>query len=153
MKSTFLGIVKQTLAIAVMTVLFSAWQSATAATIKLEVKVPGISSWVLVKVGSWPRYGGRVVWDPALGSYVTDDVARGETVRITVTPAPGETSGIFGIWCESKHKYLVFKNPIPLPYTNPNYVVPLDPAMDSLAIDVYSTEPATKFMPIGPRVK
>src|SRR5207237_211116 len=136
MKSNLLKNVKVSLAIALTTLLLGSLQYASAATIKLEVKVSGISSWVLVKVGAWPRYGGRVIWEPSIGSYVTDDVARGENIRVTASPTPGEDLALVGIWCESKQRYVTGLNAVYLPYVMPNYVVPYDPSMDFFYVDV-----------------
>lgn len=135
----------------------TAWQSASAAIIKLEVKVPTVSGWVLVKPGAWPKYGGRVVYDSNLRCYVTDDVTRGETMRITVTPSAGESTAAqatgIGIWCDSKQTYIAWDN-VTLPFVNSSYVVPTNPNLDNLYVDVYSNLGFfTVRIPIGPRIK
>jgi hypothetical protein len=152
MKISFIKIGKVALAALALTII-SACQSANAASIKLEVKVPGVTGWVLVKE-VWPKYGGRVVYDASLGCNVTDDVARGETMRITATPTAGDSTAFdasaLGIYCASKSKYIVF-SPVTLPCQFSGFVVPLDQSLDSLYVDVYASQLFSKRIPIGPR--
>src|SRR5579871_4943261 len=92
-------------------------QTAQASSAELEVQVAGVPGWVVVKMDAWPRYGGRVVYEPSTGRYVTDDVARGEKIKITVTPGQGEVGeAYFGIICFSEGKWLVPVEGVTMPY-------------------------------------
>lgn len=166
MKTNLTTLVKLVMGAAAVALL-SAIQPAEAASCKMEVKVPGSiagANWVLVQQGAWPRYGGRVVWDPSLRCYVTDDVTRGETMRITITPNSNEDTrnpySTYGIWCVSKSSWLVPKlYPPSLPYVS-TFVVPTDPSKDDVHVKVQSQPWCcytwTSFdwrIPIGPRVR
>jgi hypothetical protein len=143
---------KMLLAIAAVT-LFGAVQPAQATYIKMETKVQGINAWVLVRYGAWPKYGGRVVWDNAAGCYVTDDVARGETLRITISPMPGEYPvAFYDVMSYGAHHYLSPLRLIDLPFSE-TITIPMDPAYDSNYIETDWTVEFTARIPIGPRVR
>src|SRR3954451_22838637 len=110
--------------------LLGAIQHSQAAGIMLEVHVPRYGE-VLVKPNAWPRYGGRVVWDSSIGSYVTDCVARGETVTTWIFKDANEgPTGLYEIYCQSQNKSLVLC-PFTFDYAR-DYVVPTNAALDGI---------------------
>jgi hypothetical protein len=151
MQLNLVKISKTIMTLGILTILTLA-SSTRAATIKMEVKVSGISSWVLVKYGAWPRYGGRVVYDATIGSYVTDDVARGETMRVTVTPTSGEFGGFYDIFSYGANRYVSPLRWVSLPFSE-SIVVPINPSFDNNYVEVASNiANFTARIPIGPRM-
>jgi hypothetical protein len=151
MKTNLLKISKLAVAVAVVS-LACAVQSARAATVKMETQVPGYG-WVLVKQDAWPRYAGHVVWDGT--RYITDDVARGETMRVTVTAAQGEAPcQNYDVWCYSLNRPVVGIVGMCMPYTS-IFTVPLNTAYDNLHVEIWNTLAPYQFVnpriPIGPR--
>jgi hypothetical protein len=128
-----------------------------AADIKFQVKVPGYTQrgdgWVLVLPELRSVLGGAVRWDSARNSYITDRVARGEVMKITISPgtrseqctrialvgiAPGDT------W--------YFDRLVLLPYVINGFVVSKNPAYDNVYVNVYTTSGHfDKRIPIGTR--
>lgn len=127
------------LAVAALSLLAS---SSRAASITLETKVPGYSSagWILVVPELRNQLGGRVRYDPARGRWVTDRVARGENMRISILPTTAQERrqriALTGVGPRASEE--VDLNLVLLPYVNPNFRVSLNPAYDNVDVNVVS---------------
>jgi len=128
-----------------------------AADIKFQVKVPGYTQrgdgWTLVLPELRSVLGGKVRWDEARNCYVTDRVARGELMKITLTAgtrtekctrialtgiAPGDT------W--------YFDRVVFLPYVIEGFRVSTNPAYDNVYVNVLTfSGKFEKRIPIGSR--
>lgn len=133
--------------------------AAKAVDIKMETKVPGYtgrgSGWVLVLPELRSVLGGAVRWDSARGCYITDRVARGETMRITLAPTtPSERFWRLALTGIAPGEQWYFDQLVLLPYVNANFRVSTNPAYDNVFINVFTTStptPVSKRIPIGSR--
>ena len=128
-----------------------------AADIKFEAKVAGYTQrgngWVLVLPERRPILGGKVAWDQALGTYVTDRVARGETMRVTITPGT-RTEKCYRIALEgiAPGNTWTYDKLVPLPYTTPSFEVSKSPAFSNMFVNIFTfSGPFSKRIPIGSR--
>lgn len=126
---------------------------AEAARFKLEVRVPGYSSYAVVKPELRSQLGGRVRWNSSIGSFETDRVARGETIRVTLIPTTsGERChnlGIMGIIANNDAINVAVGF---MPYTASGWVVTYNPAHDNVRLAALTTAGVFDMrMPIGRR--
>lgn len=130
---------------------------AHAANIKMHVRVPGYSTagWILILPGS--SYGGKVVYNSTYGCYVTDRAARGEQIRLTITPSNSTERCVRGAWLEifsNSYPYTFWTFgaiSIPATYTT---TVTRDPLADNIYACVYTNlrlQPFEQRIPIGTR--
>ena len=125
-----------------------------AANINYEVQVPGYSKagWVKVRPELRSLLGGKVANLPQYGGWVTDRVARGETLRVTITATtPAERrcrGGIVGVIANND---LVSIQPVLLPATG-IWNVTRNPRIDNVYLSI-ATESGffDKRVPIGSR--
>jgi hypothetical protein len=106
--------------------------TAQAASIKFEARVPGYGGWVLVVPGS--NLGGAVRWDHSRGCLITDRVSRGEEIRTTLSPTTGgercNNGAVSGIYAQNGVFYF---RPVTLPYSQTNRVS-TDPSFDNVFV-------------------
>ncbi len=132
---------------------------AKAANIKFETRVAGYTArgngWVLVLPELRSQLGGRVIWDNARQSYVTDRVSSGETMRISITASKagekcqrGAYQGIFG-----GNGIFTFQA-IQLPYVDSRFAVSSSPSFDNVYVYAYTNAGFfDKRIPRGSRPK
>lgn len=125
-----------------------------AATITLQVQVKGYSSagWVLVRPELRSVLGGKVAYLPQHGGWVTDRVARGEAVRLNITPSsPREEKCKVAVLGVNINNAFAGVQAVPLPCVG-SFVVSSDPRVDSVRMAVNTAFGTTEYrVPIGSR--
>lgn len=130
---------------------------AHAAQIRLETQVPGYTGrgdgWVLVLPELRSVLGGKVRWDNARNCYVTDRVARGEVMKITISPStPSERCTRIALTGIAPGPDWHFDSVVFLPYTINNFKVSNNPSYDNVYVNVATTSGwFDKRLPIGSR--
>ncbi|MSU36221.1 MAG: hypothetical protein EXS36_14215 [Pedosphaera sp.] len=109
--------------------------------------------WVLVLTELRPVLGGKVRWDAARGCYVTDRVARGEVMRISITPStPKERCLRIALEGIAPGNQFVYDKVIFLPYVTFNFRVSTSPSYDNVDLNIFTFSGAfSKRIPIGSR--
>lgn len=134
--------------------------AAAAATIKLEVRVPGYSQsgnngWILVN--SSCGGGGRVVRGGTPNA-CTDRVARGESIRVTISSGQSSQSKMLAFTGVSSSNGFSAGSIVTLPQSG-TFVVSKDPTFDDVYISVILLSPTSvpfgtaqqRRVPIGSR--
>jgi hypothetical protein len=147
--NTLMNFIKVLFAVATLAV-----ATTQAATLTFEVQVKGYSGagWIGVRPELRGVLGGKVAYLPQYGGWVTDRVARGESVRISILPRTAQEGrckvAALGVNSNSTFAGLAI---LPLPAVA-TWQVSQDPSFDSVRMAVNTAFETTEHrVPIGTR--
>ncbi|MGV3773772.1 MAG: hypothetical protein ACO1QB_12780 [Verrucomicrobiales bacterium] len=154
MKKTLMTIIGKTVAGVALVAAISGATVAKAANIVIETAVPGYRGYALVIPELRAKLGGRVMWDSTSGRYITDRVARGEQLKISVTPSNRKETGCRSGAIAGVHAQNGYFNygAVRIPLNDARWKVSKDPRMDNVHLWVITNAGYfEKRFPIGNR--
>jgi len=151
-------VIRWVMAVAVMATLMGLLPRAARAQQPVEIKyharVRGYSDWVRIDTGS--RSGGRVIREPG-GGLVTDRVARGETLRVSIDDRSFTRKCKCSFLLEARitsENRSVLDGIISIPFQR-EFTLPVDPNFDNVFVTVFDPiapgGKVTRRIPIGSR--